>query len=107
MLSLLLFAGLVWPLLGRAQTASIYQAGWTSPVDIDGDNYKRSSYLYWDSDVSNPTNSLTVYEKIYYKLSSGSSWSLSYTTLHRTITGKVTDNQYLFISEAGHNREDR
>lgn len=72
-------------------TAKIYQAWWTDEVDNDGDGYIQSARLTWDPDVEGSSGSLSVFEKIYYKLSTSGTWSLLTTTQPHTITGQVGD----------------
>jgi hypothetical protein len=88
-------------------TATIYDAWWTNRVDNDGDGYVRSARVNWDPDVSGGSGSLTVYEKIYWKLASSSSWTLFTTTSQHTITGTASsDQQYVDINGGGHNLYD-
>jgi hypothetical protein len=78
--------------------ATVYNAWWTNPVDVDGDGFKRSARLNWDPDVVGGNYSLAVYEKIYYKVYSATAYTLLYTKPVHTITGILTtDGQYLDI----------
>jgi hypothetical protein len=87
-----------------ALTARIYNAWWSNAVDEDGDGYVRSARLNWDPDVSGGTGSLSVYEKIYYKVASNSTWVLAYTTSAHTITGVSTsDQRYVTFTGGTHN----
>jgi hypothetical protein len=87
-----------------ALTTRIYNAWWSNAVDQDGDGYARSSRLNWDPDVSGGTGSLSVYEKIYYKVFSASTWTLALTTSTHTITGVSTaDQRYIAVTGGTHN----
>lgn len=68
---------------------ALLQDGWlTDAVDVDGDGYYRSVQLNLDPDVSPEAwGGLSVYEKVYAKLSGGSSWILQTTLSDHTITG--------------------
>jgi hypothetical protein len=88
-------------------SATIYNAWWSNRVDNDGDGYARSARLNWDPDVAGGSGSLTVYEKIYWKYSSSSTWTYFYTTGNHTITGTSTsDAQYIDINSGSHNLYD-
>jgi len=90
-----------------ALSATIYDAWWSNEIDHDGDGYKSHAWLIWDPDVSGGSGSLTVFEKIYYKLSSSGSWTLLITTSNHTITGTSTsDAQYITINGDSHNTYD-
>jgi len=92
---------------GQALTATIYNAWWSNTVDEDGDGYVRSARLNWDPDVSGGSGSLTVYEKIYWKLKSSSTWNLITTTSSHIITGTTTsDSQYRNYNGGSHNQYD-
>ena len=85
-------------------TATIYQASWTNEVDSDGDGYVRSADLNWDPDVAFVGSSLDVFERISYKSSSGSTWTVFTTTPVHTIIGQSTgDIQFQTISGLSHN----
>jgi hypothetical protein len=75
-------------------TATIYDAWWENAVDIDGDAYKRQARLVWDPNVAGGSGSLTVFERIYYKRSSSSAWTLFVTTNPHVITGTATTDAY-------------
>ena len=87
------------PFRTNALTATIYDASWSNAVDSDGDAYVRTARLNWDPDVAGGTGSLTVFEKISWKLASSTTWTfLAQTTTH-TITGTATaDAQYRDIT---------
>jgi hypothetical protein len=86
--------------------AKVRDAWWTAPVDVDGDGYKRSARLNWDSDVAGP-GSLSVYEKIYYKVWNTTTWtSLSQTPVHTIIGTSTADARYLAVAAAGINYYD-
>jgi len=59
--------------------AMIYNAWWSNEVDSDGDGYKGSARLNWDR-TCELQRSLTVCEKVYWKLSSSGTWTLLTTT---------------------------
>ena len=83
-------------------TATIYNAWWTNQVDADGDGYKRSATLNWDPDVVGGTGPLSVFEKLYYKVSTVSTWTFVYQTPVHSITGLSTaDARYVNISTSG------
>ena len=79
-------------------TATIYDAWWTNQQDCDADgcfaginsDYAR---LNWDPDVLDCSGSLLVYEKVYYKGCSSSTWTLGLTTTNHTITACSTSDQ--------------
>lgn len=73
--------------VGLTPVATIYDAWWSNEVDLDADGFRRSARLNCDPDVSGGTGSLTVYEKIYVRFGSGSTWLLLGTTASHTITG--------------------
>jgi hypothetical protein len=92
---------------GEDVTATVYNAWWTNEVDSDGDGYKRSARLNWDPDVVGGSGSLSVYEKIYWKLASSSSWTFAIQTSLHTITGTSTsDQQYADVTGGAHNLYD-
>ncbi|HEV7767035.1 MAG TPA: choice-of-anchor H family protein [Thermoanaerobaculia bacterium] len=91
----------------QAVTTTIYDATWSNAVDSDSDGYVRSARLTWDADVVGSTGSLSVYFKLYYKLSSSSSWTLLNTSSSFTITGNSsTDTVFIDITGGGHNLYD-
>jgi predicted metalloprotease len=88
-------------------TATIYDAWWSNGVDQDGDGYVRSARLNWDSDVVGCSGSLTVYEKIYWRVTGNSTWNLLTTTSPHTITNCLSsDSQYRDIDGGSHNEYD-
>src|SRR5437879_1674201 len=88
-------------------TATIFDASWTNRVDQDGDGYVQTARLTWDPDVVGGSGSLTVYEKIYWKLSNSSSWNLITTIAPHVITGNTTaDQQYADYNGGAHNLYD-
>jgi len=89
------------------KTAEIWDAWWSNATDTDGDGYVRSARLNWDPDVDVGTGSLTVFEKIYYKRSTSSTWSLLTTTSNHVITGTQTsDKQYVTVNGGNHAKWD-
>ncbi|MBI2569255.1 MAG: choice-of-anchor H family protein [Candidatus Schekmanbacteria bacterium] len=87
--------------------ATVYDAWWSSSLDSDGDGYARQARLNWDPDVSGGSGSLTVFEKIYWKRWSSSSWTLLGTTPSHTITGAATsDAVYTVINGGSHDLYD-
>lgn len=85
-----------------ASTALVYDAWWTAEVDQDGDGCRRSATLNWDPDVADCVGTLSVFEKIYWKPSSGSTWTLLTTTSAYALTGcPDTDARALPIAFAG------
>ena len=89
-----------------ANTARVWDAWWTDEVDADGDGYMRSARLNWDPDVVG-SGSLNVFERVYWKLSSSSSWTLFSTVPSHTITGTATsDSQSIGINGGSHNLYD-
>jgi hypothetical protein len=85
----------------QQSTAVIWDAWWTNKVDLDGDGYVRSAILHWDPDVSG-AGTLTVYEKIYYRLMGGTFWTLLAQTSPHAITGSAVDDLTLSISGNSH-----
>ncbi len=84
-------------------TATIYNARWSNPVDNDGDGYGRSARLNWDPDVADGSGTLTVFEKVYYKLSTSGTWTLLYTSGTHTITDwNTSDSQYVDVTGYSH-----
>jgi hypothetical protein len=83
----------------------IYDAWWTSPLDLDGDGCVQSARLNWDPDVCNCSGVLTVFEKIYWKPAGSGTWTLVMTTNSHTITDcSAADSQYvdwLFNGDCG------
>jgi hypothetical protein len=85
-------------------TATISDVWWSNAVDDDGDGYVRSARLNWDPDVSVGNGSLSVYERVYYKVASSSTWTLATTISAHTISGHVTtDQQYVVFNGGTHN----
>jgi hypothetical protein len=85
--------------------ATIWDAWWTSEVDLDGDGYKRSARLNWDPDVAGGSGSLSVYEKVYRRPSANVTWEHVYTSPVHTITdASGADAQYKDFSELPHNQ---
>ena len=85
-----------------AATATIYDAWWSNQTDsgggcmvpTTGSNFR----LNWDPDVVGGVGSLSVFEKVYFKQTSSSTWTLFTTTMAHTITGTGTsDQQYVDI----------
>jgi hypothetical protein len=100
-------AGIRWIYGLSSLQAVIWDAWWSNGVDLDGDGFKRSARLNWDPDVSGGSGSLTVFEKIYYKLKSASAWTLLVTTSPHTIIDTATnDSQYRDISGGNHDEYD-
>jgi hypothetical protein len=60
---------------------------WSDIVDNDGDGYPQSSRLHWSPYVSDGYTELMVYEKVYWKLSTSSTWNLLITTSNHNIKG--------------------
>ncbi|MHC4752127.1 MAG: DNRLRE domain-containing protein, partial [Planctomycetota bacterium] len=90
-----------------AQSATIWDAWWSNEVDENGDGYVRSARLNWDPDVVGCSGSLSVYEKIYWKYRTSSTWNLITTTSPHTITDCATsDIQYRNINGGSHNEYD-
>ena len=75
-------------------TYSIYNASWTSLVDVDADGYNESGNLNIDVDVSSGTHS--VYLKLYYKKYSSSTYTLVGTTSNFSITDASSTDKYIF-----------
>ncbi len=75
------------------QTAYISDAWWTYQQDCNGDGCKAGTLpgnlarLNWDSDVTNCSGTLTVFEIIYRKPTSSGTWSSIYTNASHSITG--------------------
>jgi len=91
----------------RALTAKISVVQWINEVDYDLDGYKQYAELTWDPDVRGGSGSLVIYEKVYWKLSSASTWSLLITTPTRTITGNSAyDAMSLKLNGGEHNGYD-
>jgi hypothetical protein len=78
--------------------ATIYDAWWTNKVNLDGDTFVRSARLNWDPDVVGAVGTLSVFEKVYYKVWTATTWTyLTQTTAH-TITGNTAaDSQFIDI----------
>ncbi len=72
----------------------IADAWWTNEVDADGDGYTQGARLNWDPYVNDGYSTLTVYENIYWKLPTSSSWNLLHTTSTHTITGNSGSDTY-------------
>lgn len=86
---------------------TISDAWWSDEVDADGDGYKSQARLNWDPDVVDNPGQLSVFEKIYYKLNSSSTWTLLATTSEHTIAGTdAADAQFRTISGGPHNEYD-
>ncbi len=86
-----------------AATCRTMDAWWTDKSDQDGDGYVRAATLHWNSSVVG-TGSLTVYEKIYYKLTGGSTWTLFATTGTYSFSG--TGERTKAIGDNGHDEYD-
>ena len=80
--------------------AHIYYAWWSDEVDEDGDGYPQNSRLHWNSNVSDEYSTLSVYENIYWRLSTGSSWNLLHTTSAHTIGNSDPDTYYMDLNTA-------
>ena len=94
-----------WAAVGVPFTATISNAWWTNEVDNDGDGYVRSARLNWDPNVNIGSGQLTVYEKIYWKLKSSSTWTLITTTSSHSITGTSTSDVQSRDYNGGSNNE--
>ena len=87
----------------RAMTVTIYDAWWSNQTDSGGDCMVPTSgsnfRLNWDPDVVGCVGTTSVFEKVYFKLSSSSTWTLYATTTPHTIDACSTaDQQYLDIT---------
>ncbi len=82
--------------------ATIFDASWTSQVNLDGDSCPRSGTLTWDPDVADCVGTLSVFEKVYFKPAASGTWTLLTTTSAYSITGcPSTDTRALAITFAG------
>ncbi len=91
----------------NAITAAIYDAWWTDEYEEDGDGYFRSATLIWDADVVGSTGSLSVYVKLYYKLSNASTFTPVTTTAAYTITSNSSaDSYHLNLHNVSHGLHD-
>jgi len=87
--------------------AVVYNAWWTNPVDLDGDGYKRSARLNWDSNIVGTAAAVSVYEKVYYKTWSVSTYTFLYQTPVHAIAGTSTaDARYLDVTGSSNNYYD-
>jgi TATA-box binding protein (TBP) (component of TFIID and TFIIIB) len=75
-----------------SETYTVYSAWWSDAVDSDGDGYTSYRRINFDIDVSTGTQS--VYARIYYKLSTSTTYSLYYTTSTFSITGSNSSDAY-------------
>ncbi|MGI8908352.1 MAG: choice-of-anchor H family protein [Candidatus Sumerlaeaceae bacterium] len=90
-----------------ALTATIFNASFSSTVDTDSDGFFSSGNLVWDPDVAGGSGELDVFEKIYWKPSSSSSWTLAATTAVHTITDTSSADAYFVTITSGiHNTYD-
>lgn len=87
-------------------TALIFTAGWEGEVDYDGDGYKQCAKLYWDADVSDRNSTLNIWEKIYWRVSGDTEWTILYATDIRTIKGIDPDGISILIENASRNSFD-
>jgi Lysyl oxidase len=91
-----------WCLLGAVlifagnavgQTAFISDAWWTYQQDCNGDGLKAGTLpgnlarLNWDSDVTNCSGTLSLFEIVYTKPSASSTWTSIYTNPVHSVTG--------------------
>ncbi|MCI0532114.1 MAG: choice-of-anchor H family protein, partial [candidate division Zixibacteria bacterium] len=67
--------------------AKIHNAWWEAQTDCDFDGYVSSAQLRWDPDVIGYEEFISVYEKVYQKPASSSTWSLYSTTNTHTVNG--------------------
>ena len=92
---------------GAQPTATIYDAWWTNVVDLDHDLYARTERLNWDADVVGSSGTLSVFAKVYWKLSTATTWNSFITTANYTITGSSTaDVNYVDVLSGSHNLYD-
>jgi hypothetical protein len=83
--------------------ATISSAWWSNAYDVDADGFPQTARLNWDPDVSGSTGSLNVFERVYWRVSGGGSWSLIATTADHTISGASTsDAQYVDVQGGSH-----
>ncbi len=71
---------------GRALTSNLVLANWDYEVDYDGDGYIQFGRLLWDADVKGGSGSITVFDKVYWRLAGTTAWSHLYTTPLYVIT---------------------
>jgi len=91
----------------RTLTATISIVQWLNEVDYNNNGYKEYAELYWDPDVKGGAGSLSVFEKVYWRLNGTTPWSLLVTMPTHTITGtSVTDAQTLKLNGGEHNGYD-
>jgi len=84
-----------------ASTATIADAWWTDQVDRDADGIFHSDRLNWNPDVVGG-GTLDVFEKIWFKPTLGTTWSLITTTAVHTISGTQTaDSQSYLLTWTG------
>ncbi|MCB0279100.1 MAG: choice-of-anchor H family protein [Calditrichaeota bacterium] len=84
---------------------SIFSINWSNSVDVDGDNYTTSRRMNIDADI--PGGSASIYAKIYYKISSNTSYSLLTTTSNWSISGSTgADSHFETIGSLAHNTYD-
>lgn len=83
---------------GRALTANIVMAQWDYEVDYDGDGYVQFGKFYWDVDVKGGTGPINICDRVYWRLTGTTTWSLLYTTPVYAITGaESTDARVLAL----------
>ena len=82
----------------RALTANVVYVQWDYEVDYDGDGYVQFGKFYWDVDVRGGTGPINVYDKVYWRLTGTTTWSLLHTTPVYAITGAAeTDARTLSL----------
>jgi hypothetical protein len=89
-----------------AVAIEIYDAEWSDEVDNDGDGYASEANLKIDADVISGGDA-AIYAKIYYKLSTSTSYDLLYTTTTFNISGFSSGDKYAVnISNLAHDTYD-
>lgn len=77
--------------VGAEVAATIGDVWWSDEVDLDRDGYNSSMKLWWKPDVADG-QSLTVYEKVYWRVSGDDTWTTCGETDAHTITGDSASN---------------
>jgi hypothetical protein len=84
----------------------VLDAWWTSTTDNDGDGYKRTATLNWETNVSGAAGQLTVFEKVYWRVHGTTSWTFLTATSPRQTYGANPDPQSVTLSSMAHNQYD-
>ncbi len=83
---------------GRAVTANLVMVQWDYEVDYDSDGHVQFGKLFWDVDTKGGSGPIQVYDKVFWRLTGTTAWSLLYTTPVYTITGaESTDARTLAL----------